>query len=373
MASPLCSTDYNNQYFTIYYHRGDAIVDQAGPMTYVFLQQTLKNLTAAGLSPIAITSSGPNGNYTYAASGFDAYLKAFGGGKPWPGNFGGPPGGIVDDNGGLYCTPPPSSSGGGPNCPTGYYYDPETELCVPTPSPPGWPPGPIGGGGGGGGGGPGQPPPPPPLQCQIAGNVPAVNGVCPIGYEPDPNDEGWCRPKSVGPIPLPPPPGPTPVSQPEPDGDEITYTLCAQMQANTLALISAINQLSPTAGGATDPTCCANVVAAIGGVAFQLNAILLALPKLAGGTPLDLTQLVTQLTAIAQSLAAIATAPALDLTPLTTAINDVAKAIANAPPTDVSGIVKALNTIADQGDVDQAFLDLMQSQGFITPDDLQVL
>jgi hypothetical protein len=193
--------------------------------------------------------------------------------------------------------------------------------------------------------------------------------VCPIGFEPDPNDEGCCRPKPVGPNPLPPPPGPNPVGQPEPDGDEITQTLCAQMQANTLALISAISQMSPSGGGATDPTCCANVVAAIGGVAFQLNAILLALPKLAGGTPLDLTQLVTQLTAIAQSLAAIATAPALDLTPLTTAINDVAKAIANAPPTDVSGIVQQLKQFNQTYDVSPALIQALKDANYIAPKD----
>jgi hypothetical protein len=76
---------------------------------------------------------------------------------------------------------------------------------------------------------------------------------------------------------------------------------------------------------------------------------------------------------MAASLNALATAPALDLAPLTAAINDVARAIASAAPSDVSGIVKALNTIAEQGDVDQPILDAMQQQGFITPADLQVL
>jgi hypothetical protein len=373
MAAPLCSTDYNNQYFTIYYHRSDAIVYLAGPMTYAFVASTLARLQASGLTPIAVTSSGPNGNYTYAASGFDGYMKAFGGGNPWPSGFGGPPGGLIDDNGALYCTPPPSDSGGGPNCPTGYYYDPETELCVPTPSPPGWPPAPIGPPGGGFGGGGNPPPPPPPLQCQVPGNVPMVFGACPLGYVPDPNDEGCCKPAAA----VVPPPGggglPPPTGQPDPYGDDITQTLCAQMQANTLALISAINGIGSPSGGAPDPTCCANVVAAIGAVAFQLNAILVALPKLTGGAPADLSPIVTQLTAMASSLAQLATAPAMDLAPLTAAINDVARAIASAAPSDVSGIVKALNTIADQGDVDQPILDAMQQQGFITPDDLQVL
>jgi hypothetical protein len=373
MAAPLCSTDYNNQYFTIYYHRSDAIVFHAGPMTYAFVASTLAQLKASGLTPIAVTSSGPNGNYTYAASGFADYLKAFGGGNPWPGSFGGDPGGLIDDNGALYCTPPPSDSGGGPNCATGYYYDPESELCIPTPAPPGFPPGPIGGGGGGGGGTGPPPPPPPPLQCQVPGNVPMVAGACPLGYVPDPNDEGCCKPIVVG-VPPPGGGGGNPITgQPDPEGDEITQTLCAQMQANTLALISAIESGSSATGGAPDPTCCANVVAAIGAVAFQLNAILVALPKLTGGAPADLSPIVTQLTAIAASLASLATAPAIDLAPLTAAINDVARAIASAAPSDVSGIVKALNTIAEQGDVDQPIIDAMQQQGFLTPDDLQVL
>ena len=373
MAAPLCTTNVDNQYFTIYYHRGDAIVYSAGPMTYAFVASTLASLKAAGLEPIAVTSSGPGGNYTYAASGFSAYLKQFGGGNPWPAGFGGDPGGLIDDNGNLYCTPPPASTGGSFSCPLGYYYDPETELCIPTPSPPGFPPAPIGiplppgfppGG---------NPPPPQPNNCQIAGNVPMVNGACPIGYEADPNDEGCCRPiLSTGPPPVGPP-APGPISQADPEGDEITSDLCAQMGVYTSALINAINGIGGPGGAAPDPTCCANVVTAIGAVAFQINAILRALPNLTGGAPLDLTQIVTELTAMAVSLNALATAPAPDLTPLTTAINDVAKAIASAPPADVSGIVKALNTIADQGDVDQGIIDAMGQQGFLTPADVQVL
>jgi hypothetical protein len=187
-------------------------------------------------------------------------------------------------------------------------------------------------------------------------------------------------------IPLPPPiifpptqpPSPPPeTGQPDPQGDEITYELCLQMAANANAIIYAINQLGQSlgAGGAGNAACCANLVIAIGSVTNTLGLILKQLITMSAGAgaPLDLTQVVAELTSMAASLNALATAPALDLTPLTAAINDVARAIASAAPTDVSGIVKALNTIADQGDVDQPILDAMQQAGLITSGDLQVL
>src|SRR5260370_672745 len=113
MTTPACTTNVDSQYFTIYYHRNDYVVFSAGPMTHAFVASTLASLKNAGLTPIAVVSSGPNGSYTYAASGFDAYLKQWGGGNPWPSGFGGPPGGIIDDNGNLICPPPPSGGGSG--------------------------------------------------------------------------------------------------------------------------------------------------------------------------------------------------------------------------------------------------------------------
>lgn len=216
--------------------------------------------------------------------------------------------------------------------------------------------------------------------CALAS--PPSQQICPPGTHWDLATE-TCVADTI-PLPPPiifpptqPPQSPPETGQPDPQGDEITYELCLQMAANANAIIYAINQLgqSQGPGGAASAACCANVVIAIGSVTNTLGLILKQLITMSAGAgaPLDLTQIVTELTSMAASLNALATAPAMDLAPLTAAINDVARAIASAAPSDVSGIVKALNTIADQGDVDQAFLDSMQTQGFITADDLQLL
>jgi hypothetical protein len=281
MPTPACSTDVDSQLFTIYYHRGDAIVFSSGSMTYNILTQTLQQLTAEGLSPIAITSSGPSGNFTYAASGFDDYLAKFGGGQPWPTGFGGSPGGLIDDNGKLYCTPPPSAAGGGFSCPLGYYYDPETELCVPTPPLPGWPPAPIFPPGGGGGGG-GNPPGPPRVTCEIAGNVLMIGPTCPTGYEPDPNDPGCCRPiVPIGPVPIPPPGS----GGPDPDGDSITQTLCAQLWAQTAAIVAAINGSGVSGSpGADDSATDALLITALTTLNATLDSFQKFLSNLTNGT-----------------------------------------------------------------------------------------
>jgi hypothetical protein len=216
--------------------------------------------------------------------------------------------------------------------------------------------------------------------CALAS--PPSQQICPPGTHWDLATE-TCVADTI-PLPPPiifpptqPPNSPPPTGEPDPQGDEITYELCLQMAANANAIIYAINQLGQGlgAGGAGNAACCANLVLAIGSVTNTLGLILKQLITMSAGAgaPLDLTQVVAELTSMAASLNALATAPALDLTPLTVAINDVARAIASAAPSDVSGIVKALNTIADQGDVDQPILDAMQQQGFLTPDDLQVL
>jgi len=215
------------------------------------------------------------------------------------------------------------------------------------------------------------------LMCNYLPPAPAQ--VCPPGTHWDPATETCVADTIPLPPPIfgppPPPPPPVAIGQPDPYGDEITQTLCAQMAANAAAIVAAINALSQAQPGPNQDQCCANLVTAIGGIVNMLGLIFNLLSGKLGapGAPLDLTQIVTELTAMAASLNALATAPAMDLAPLTVAINDVARAIASAAPADVSGIVKALNTIADQGDVDQPILDAMQQQGFITPSDLQVL
>jgi hypothetical protein len=215
------------------------------------------------------------------------------------------------------------------------------------------------------------------LMCNYLAPPPAQ--VCPPGTHWDPATETCVADTIPPPPPIfgppPPPPAPVPLGQPDPYGDEITFTLCEQMAANAAAIVTAINALSQSSPGPNQDQCCANLVTAIGGVVNMLGLIfnLLSGKLSGGGAPLDLTQIVTELTAVATSLNALATAPVLDLTPLTVAIDDVARAIASAAPPDVAGIVEQLKVIAAQGDVDQPILDAMQQQGFITPDDLQVL
>lgn len=175
-----------------------------------------------------------------------------------------------------------------------------------------------------------------------------LNGVCPTGYEPDPTDEGCCRPIVTPPGPVPIPPSQPPVSTPEDEGDEITSTLCAQMAVNTTALISAIEGLSLGSGATPDPTCCANVVSAIGAVAFQLNAILLALP---GPTPPATITFAPNIT--------IDVPPA---PPPTINVNDAPFDQAN-----LDRIAKATETMAVQGDVPLPVLKQLIQSGILPP------
>ncbi len=215
------------------------------------------------------------------------------------------------------------------------------------------------------------------LMCNYLPPPPAQ--VCPPGTHWDPATETCVADPLPPPPPIlpppPPPPPPPPVGQPDQEGDEITETLCAQMAANAAAVVAAINALSQSSPGPNQDRCCANLVTAIGGIVNMLGLIFNLLSGKLGapGAPLDLTQIVTELTALAASLNALATAPALDLTPLTVAINDVARAIASASPTDVAGIVEQLANLVREGDVKQPILDSLLAQGYITGDDAQVL
>ena len=169
------------------------------------------------------------------------------------------------------------------------------------------------------------------------------------------------------PQPLPIPPPPPPVSQPDPEGDEITDTLCAQMAANTSALICAIQAL-PQAGQG-DETCCLNIIAAIAGVSSSIANLVAALPL-----PLDLTPIVNALNAIAT--ASSSSGPAVvnvDTTPIAAALKPLADAIASSPATDVSGIVAQLTAMVGQGDVDQATIDALVAAGLLSAGDGQTL
>jgi len=211
------------------------------------------------------------------------------------------------------------------------------------------------------------------LMCNYLPPPPAQ--VCPPGTHWDVATETCVADTIPLPPPIfgppPPPPPPPLVGQPDPYGDEITQTLCAQMAANAAAIVAAINALSQAQPGPNQDQCCANLVTAIGGIVNLLGLIFNLLSGKLGapGAPIDLTQIVTELTAMAASLNALATAPAMDLAPLTVAINDVARAIANAPPTDVAGIVQQLKQFNQKYDVKPALLQELKNAGYIAPKD----
>ena len=194
----------------------------------------------------------------------------------------------------------------------------------------------------------------PGLQPQIPPNP---DGTCPNGYQLDPTTR-FCVLPSVqgGPTPNAPLPG-----QPEPDGDEVTSTLCAQMAADTAALIAAIQSLTPQSE-APDLTCCANVVAAIATVSQGLLAILQFLPQLipTGSAPLDPVTC-TQLTAL---VAQLITAGGLNAAQIADAIAAAAGGTPD-PNAQLTRIADAMTTgLSD----DQAYLDLLKTEQLISYD-----
>lgn len=130
-------------------------------------------------------------------------------------------------------------------------------------------------------------------------------------------------------------------------------------------------------GGGTgtnpDPVTCTQLTGLILTVNTFLGAIAQAIAGAAagGGAPVDLSHIIASL---AQMALALQSYP-----PIWNAIADAlgAKldniATAAGKGTDVSGIVKQLETIAGQGDVDQPIFQALQQQGLLTPADLQTL
>jgi hypothetical protein len=211
--------------------------------------------------------------------------------------------------------------------------------------------------------------------CALAS--PPSQQICPPGTHWDPATETCVADTIPLPPPIifpppPPPPPPPETGQPDPQGDEITYELCLQMAANANAIIYAINQLgqSQGSGGAANAACCANLVIAIGSVTNTLGLILKQLITMSAGAgaPLDLTQIVAELTSMSDSLDALATAPAMDLAPLTAAINDVARAIASAAPSDVAGIVQQLALQVGDEELSLEAIQYLNDGGFLSPD-----
>lgn len=159
----------------------------------------------------------------------------------------------------------------------------------------------------------------------------------------------------------------TPIPQNDPEGDEITDTLCAQLDHYTQEIIKAIGDLKTSAPD--DSACCAALTLAIANVSRTLGFILNKLPPTN-----SLANISDGLKGIATALRGLATTPTpIDLTPVTDAIDRVVSAIASSPGTDVSQIVAKLNTIAEQGDTDQFIVDYMRDYGYITANDAQIL
>jgi hypothetical protein len=202
--------------------------------------------------------------------------------------------------------------------------------------------------------------------------VPGPGGSCPPSYNLDPNTE-LCT--LAIPVPgAPPTPTTPPGDQSDPDGDEITSTLCQQLGVYTQQLIQAMQGLS-SGSSAPDPTCCQQVVTALGNVTTALASIAAAVAGAAGSPapPVDLTQVIAALQALTSAVGALAPAGGVDLSPVTAALELIAHAISNSAGADTAGIVEQLRVIATQGDVDQAIFNALQQQGLITSADLQVL
>jgi hypothetical protein len=138
------------------------------------------------------------------------------------------------------------------------------------------------------------------------------------------------------------------------------------MQANTNALIFAINQGgSGPGGGGIDAACCSAIVNAVAGIEATMIRVLLFLPQLipSGGTPIDLVPIVTELTCLCDSLNIIAGAPQMDLSPIASALAAINSTLATPAPFNDS----QLKRIADDADTDDpgddAFIDYLVEQG----------
>lgn len=239
-------------------------------------------------------------------------------------------------------TPPADPVLPGPDCtcPNGYTIDPTTELCHPTQTqqcPPGevWDPvtqSCV----------PANPPPPP---------------VCPPGTVWDPGSQSCIPVQSTG-------------NQPDPQGDEITFTLCNQMQgaaANIVAAVNALTQLITSAtsgsGNGSSSDCCDQIVSNMSSIITVLGTIAGNIPAAGGGV--DVGPIVTALDNLVAAISALAPGAGPDLAPIVDQLAAIAKAIASGSPTDVSGIVAELKKFNATYDVHQPVIDALVAQGWI--------
>ena len=200
--------------------------------------------------------------------------------------------------------------------------------------------------------------------------IPGQNGTCPNGYQLDPTTE-LCTliPQTQPPPPPPGPIPPTPGGQPDPEGDEITDDLCAQMGANTAALISAIQGIQIGAPG--DPACCANIVDAITNVVTTLGSIASAVAGLSGAGGVDLSGVVSALGELTAAVQAISAAPPVNLAGVVDALNGISTHLAKGAGVDLQPIVDQLKLLVSEGDIAQSTFQYLQQGGFLTPDELQ--
>jgi len=231
--------------------------------------------------------------------------------------------------GGCNCPPGPTGPAG-PAGPTG----PAGPQGPPGPPGPQGPQGPSGQGGNGSGSGGG-------------------------GYGGNPN------PQPPSTLPYPP--------APNQGGDELED--CCNATATYLYFIAqAIQNWQGSSGSGTSDQCCQNVVAAIESVATAVTN-LPSSPSGGGGTTvnIDLTPVVT---AIGQLVSAVAAWPAAWTAAagvLTAPLSNIAGAIANVQPTNVAGIVQALQNIFTTLDPPIGVYQQLQADGFISSEDLQLV
>jgi hypothetical protein len=157
-----------------------------------------------------------------------------------------------------------------------------------------------------------------------------------------------------------PPPNPFACNTGNPDQDE-PGDLCQTMSFQLSLIYDLLTQIGKNASASQSDTCCTAVVQAIASITSELTIIAQAiLNPPTTNDKIDLTPIVTALQALVTAAMAFpATETAIgDL--LATGLDKIATAITASLAVNVSGIVDALNTIGDQGDVDQFIFAALQ-------------
>ncbi len=211
-------------------------------------------------------------------------------------------------------------------CQAGFQYEPDTQLCWPIPPPT-------------------QPTP-----------------GCPPGQHWDPI-QLKCVPDTVPP-PVIPPPQPPGNGGPDPEGDELTNTLCAQIQSAADRVVAAVGGTTSGPGGSIDFT---PVINAIEDVVNVLTAISTTLPTLGAPTspPIDLSGVITAIDSLVAAIGAIPGTGAIDLTPIVNALNAIAAKIPPAGGTDESAEAAAIKAQTAEFTVSKAVGDALVARGYI--------